>query len=156
MFKDFFIPPIYYFHDHGNIVFFFLVEKLKWALINWKLKNTSDFRYEFTIAVMVQEIQQWNTSIVWRYSVIKWEDYDHRITCCGSQNEILTRTTEFIFLHPPPEEPGQFHPQSLQDRCWCYTYSEHLRNMGDKINYGDCTDSTAYWSKPAQDLIYKI
>lgn len=47
MFKGFFVPPAYYFYDRGDIDFV-SVEKLKWTLVNWKLKNTSDFRYGVT------------------------------------------------------------------------------------------------------------
>lgn len=94
----------------GGWVFWwvFFVEKLKWTLMNWKLKSTSDLRYEFTTAIVVQDLQQWNTSILWRYLVTKLEDYDHRITFWGRQNETLTKTTEFLFPHPPLEEPGQW------------------------------------------------
>lgn len=57
----------------------------------------------------------------------------------------------YFHIHPQKIQGSDWLklPQSLQDRCWCRTYSEHLRNIGDKINDGGCADGIVYWSKPA-------
>lgn len=63
----------------------------------------------------------------------------------------------YFHIHPQKSQDSDWPrlPQSLQDRCWYHTYSEHPRNTGDKIKDGDCTDGIVYWSKPAQDLFIK-